>query len=64
MVARGRASPASPSIRPGRAASCWRAPAGGDLGAFSVALDRLTYAAARPQASDVRAFAERLQAAL
>lgn len=36
----------------------------GDLGAFSVVLDRLTYAAARPQASDVRAFAERLQAAL
>jgi hypothetical protein len=36
----------------------------GDLGGFSVALDRLTYAAARPQAADVRAFAERLQAAL
>jgi hypothetical protein len=35
-----------------------------DLGGFSVALDRLAYAAARPAAADVRAFAERLQAAL
>jgi len=35
-----------------------------DLGALSGALDRLTYAAARPQPADVRAFAERLEAAL
>jgi hypothetical protein len=35
-----------------------------DLGGFSVALDRLAYAAARPVTADVRAFAERLQAAL
>lgn len=35
-----------------------------DLGGFSVALDRLAYAASRPQAADVRAFADRLQAAL
>jgi hypothetical protein len=35
-----------------------------DLGGFSAALDRLAYAAARPAAADVRAFAERLQAAL
>jgi hypothetical protein len=35
-----------------------------DLGALSGALDRLTYAAARPQPADVRAFALRLEAAL
>jgi hypothetical protein len=36
----------------------------GDLSGFSIGLDRLAYAASRPQAADVRAFAERLQAAL
>jgi hypothetical protein len=36
----------------------------GDLRAFSVGLDRLAYAAARPQADDVRAFFDRLRAAL
>jgi hypothetical protein len=35
-----------------------------DLGALSGALDRLTYAATRPQPADVRAFALRLEAAL
>jgi hypothetical protein len=35
-----------------------------DLRGFSIALDRLAYAAARPQTGDVRAFLDRLQAAL